>query len=44
MDLKGVIFGNKKVKLKAKGIYKNSIQEFLPILDIKDGVVITKDG
>ena len=44
MDIKELIFGNKKVKLEAKGIYKNSIQEFLPILDIKDGVIITKDG
>jgi hypothetical protein len=24
--------------------YKNSVQEFLPIADVKDGVVITRDG
>ena len=45
MDVKALLFGQKNIKRHKTGaVYKNSIQEFLPILDIQDGVVITKDN
>ena len=45
MDIKKLIFGQNGIKSqKTTSTYKNSIQEFLPISDIKDGVIITKDG
>ena len=46
MNIKDLLFG-KKISpdgLDASGRYENSIQKWLPIADIRDGVVITTDG
>jgi hypothetical protein len=45
LDIKGLLFKEQGVKHSAGGVYaKGSVQEFLPVSDIKDGVIITKDG
>ena len=44
MDVKQIIFGGPSVRRADVPVYKNSVQEWLPIADIQDGVVIMKDG
>ena len=44
MGVKDFLFGGVSVRRKPVPAYKNSVQEWLPVEDIKDGVVITKDG
>ena len=44
MDVKGFLFGKTGTRRETIPVYKNSVQEYIPISDIQDGVVITKDG
>jgi hypothetical protein len=46
MDVKAWIMGGSSPKTRRGSVpsYNSSVQEFLPIADIADGVVITKDG
>lgn len=44
MDVKSLFFGGKGVRRKNSPAYKNSIQEWLPVADVQDGVVATKDS
>jgi len=43
MGLKELIFG-KQIKQAHAAQYRNSTQGWLPVLDVKNGVVVTKDG
>ncbi|MDR0287828.1 MAG: hypothetical protein LBI03_09040 [Clostridiales bacterium] len=44
MDVKAFLLGTPSVRRADVPTYKNSVQEWLPVADIQDGVVITKDG
>lgn len=44
MNVKELLFGQTRGQIKTQGIYKGSTQEWLPIADIKDDIIITKDG
>ena len=43
-DLKSIIFGKSKDTMVPGGRFPNGTQSLVPVVDIRDGVVITKDG
>jgi hypothetical protein len=44
MNAKEFLFGRTRGQVSKTGIYKGSTQEWLPIAEVQDGIVITKDG
>jgi NADH:ubiquinone oxidoreductase subunit C len=44
MNVKAWITGKAPKRRESAPTYKNSVQEFLPVADVADGVVVTKDG
>ena len=44
MNIKRLIFGGPSEPAQAAAQYRASSQEWLPVTDIRDGVVVTKDG
>jgi hypothetical protein len=44
LNLKDRLFGVTRAQVKTSGIYQGSTQEWLPVADIRDGIVLTKDG
>ena len=44
MNLKQLIFGKGTVQTKVSAQYPHSTQKWVPVQDIRDGVIITKDG
>ena len=44
MNLKQLIFGNGTAQTKAAAQHPHSTQKWIPVQDIRDGIIITKDG